>query len=241
MSRTTLFVIVEGQTEDAVLRTLLRETLGALEIDLHCPLIQTGHGRGGIKSLRFDEFRDQILRHLKDRRTPYVSTFFDYYAFPQGTKKGWEFVEEAKAQRSIRGIEFTVKNIETEISRRVVINSVIQGANQRFIPYIQLHELEALFFAEPAKMAEVFVQPALSEKFTKIVSEKGGCEAIDDSPVTAPSKRIEQLFPKYKKGRTDAAHGPRLAGKMNLNAVRQACPRFNKWLEQIESLAPSRS
>jgi hypothetical protein len=242
MSRTTLFVIVEGQTENAFLTQLLGGYCGSLEIDLFCPLIQIGRSRGGVRFLSFDQFCDQILRHLKDRRQPIVSTFFDYYAFPRGIKKGWEFVEEAK--EPMRGVDATVQQIENEIRKRVlqeVVAKNMQTPEARFIPYIQLHELEALYFAEPAKMADVFENPALTAIFEQIVLEKGGCEKINDSPETAPSKRIEQCVRKYIKGRTANAHGPRLAERMSLLTIRQACPRFNQWLERIESLAPRQS
>jgi hypothetical protein len=108
----------------------------------------------------------------------------------------------------------------------------------RFIPYIQLHELEALFFAEPDKLAALFEAPTLAKKIATAVAVCGGCEKINDSPQTAPSKRIESLFPGYIKGRSDYAHGPRLANNLNLAVVRAACPRFSTWVTRLESLAP---
>jgi hypothetical protein len=138
MPRANLFVIVEGQTENAVLTKLLGPHLGNLGIDLHCPIVRLGAGRGGVKGLRCEDFCDQIHRFLKDKRQLIVSTFFDYYAFPHGIKSGWEFVAKAKAEVAFRGF----------------------------------------------------------------------------------------------------AHGPRLAERLDLNTVRQACPRFSAWLTRLESFAP---
>ena len=107
---------------------------------------------------------------------------------------------------------------------------------ERFIPYLQLHELEALFYAEPDILAETLGVPSLAPYFAKIVTECGECEAINDDPQTAPSKRLEKLFRGYIKGRSAAAHAPRLALKLNLLKVRTACPRFNAWLIKLESL-----
>ena len=239
MPRATIFVIVEGQTENAVLSQLLGSHLGSLGIDLHCPIVKIGSGRGGVKWLKCEDFCDQIQRFLKDRRQPVVTSFFDYYGLPHGAKKGWEFVERAKADVGFRGIEVTVQSIERELHRLAVAGLELPNVEGRFIPYIQLYELEALFFAEPAKLAALFEIPALSGRFATAVAECGGCERINDTPENAPSKRIENAYPSYIKGRSDFAHGPRLAGKLDLAAVRTACPRFSSWLASLEALAPA--
>lgn len=238
MPRVTLIVIVEGQTENAVLTRLLGSHLGALGIDLHCPIVKNGAGRGGVKWLKCDEFCDQIQRFLKDHRQPFVSSYFDYYAFPHGVKSGWEFVAKAKAEVGFRGLEVIVQSIEDELHRLAIEGLDLPEVENRFIPYIQLHELEALFFAEPEKMAALFEIPGLTKRFADAVVECGGCELINDTPQNAPSKRIENAFPGYIKGRSDFAHGPRLAEYLDLNTVREACPRFSTWVSRLESLAP---
>lgn len=238
MPRATVFAIVEGQTENAVLSRLLGPHLGAMGIDLHCPIVKIGSRRGGVKRLSCHDFCDQIQRFLRDRRQPTVTSFFDYYGLPHGINDGWEFVETAKAEVSFRGLDVTVQSIETELHRLAVTGLELPNVAQRFIPYIQLHELEALFFAEPQKMADIFESPTLARKFSDAVTECGSCEEINDRPQTAPSKRIEYFYPGYIKGRSDYAHGPRLAEKMDLAAVRQACPRFSAWVTQLESMAP---
>ncbi len=239
MPRTTVFVIVEGQTENAVLSRLLGSYLGYLGIDLHCAIVRLGRGRGGVKGLKCEEFCDQIQRFLKDSRQPFVTTFFDYYAFPHGIKSGWEFVARAKADVSFRGLDVTVQSIESELHRLAVTGLELPNIAGRFIPYIQLHELEALFFAEPEKMAALFEIPSLARIFANVVTECGSCEEINDNPQTAPSKRIQSLYSGYIKGRSDYAHGPRLADKLDLTTVRQACPRFSAWVTRLESLAPA--
>ncbi len=59
-------------------------------------------------------------------------------------------------------------------------------------------------------------------------------EEIDDSPITAPSKRIEHIIPgKYQK----SFHGPLIATRIGITAMRDACPHFNGWLTKLELLA----
>ena len=239
MPRATVFAIVEGQTENAVLSRLLGPHLGAMGIDFHCPIVKIGSRRGGVKRLSCHDFCDQIQRFLKDRRQPTVTSFFDYYGLPHGINDGWEFVGKAKAEVSFRGLDVTVQSIENELHRLAVTGLQLPNVSERFIPYIQLHELEALFFAEPQKMADIFEIPTLARRFADAVTECGSCEEINDTPQTAPSKRIENLFSGYIKGRSDLAHGPRLAEKLDLQTVRGACPRFSAWVTRLESLAPA--
>lgn len=236
MVRTTVICIVEGQTENAVLKHLVVPHLAWRGIDLHVPIIRIGQGRGGVRLLQADTLYDQIRRFLRDPRQPYVTTLFDYYAFPTAKAKGWEFVADLKSEAQSRGADWIVKRIEQEIHRRAIADVDSTNAQARLIPYIQLHEMEALFFAEPETMAEVFGDSSLSRRFESIVDACGGCEEIDDGPRTAPSKRIEEIFPGYIKGRSDFAHGPRIAGRLNLATVRDRCPRFDEWLSRLEAL-----
>ena len=161
---------------------------------------------------------------------------FDYYAFPTGEAKGWEFVSKLKADVPFRGAEVVVGMIENEIRTRAVEGVDLPNVQSRLIPYIQLYELETLFFAEPDKMATAFGSPSLAKIFKQAVEKCGGCERINDRPRTTPSKRIQDAFPGYIKGRSDFAHGPRLAEKLDLTRVRAECPRFNAWLGKLERL-----
>lgn len=236
MPRTTVFCIVEGQTENAVLKRLIGPHLGARGIDFHVPIVRIGRRRGGVRFLKADELYDQIRRFLMDRRQPFVTTMFDYYAFPTGESKGWEFVSKMKSDASFRGAETITQMIEEEIHTRAVEGVDLPNIQSRLIPYVQLYELEAIFFAEPNKMAAAFGTPSLVNRFAKAVAECGGCEKIDDHPQTAPSKRIQEAFPGYVKGRSELAHAPRIAEMLDLIQVREKCPRFNAWLTKLESL-----
>ncbi|MCB9567334.1 MAG: DUF4276 family protein [Myxococcales bacterium] len=227
MQRVTLFIVVEGYSESGFFGPFLAEHLGTLGIDLHVPVIGKGKAKGGM--LRsFSEVCRELGYFLADRRRPVVTTFFDYYGFPEATRLGWDFVAEAKSKSGVEGLEARL---------RESVLAASPDADDRFIPYVQMHELEALYFAEPTVFAEVLETPALSGKLEKIALDSGGCEAINDSPTTAPSKRLEKMC-SYKKGRKAAGHAPRLGKRMALDRVRLACPRFNEWLTRLEALAP---
>jgi hypothetical protein len=238
MGRTTVFCIVEGQTENAVLKALIAPHLGELGVDFHVPIVRVGRGRGGVKFLEAADLFDQVRRLLKDPRHAHVTTFFDYYAFPESEARGWKFVSTLKAEAPFRGAEAVAELIEKEIHKRAVEGLELPNLTARLIPYIQLHELEALFFAEPDKTAATLGNPSMAKTFAQTVEQCGGCERIDDRPQTAPSKRIELVFPWYVKGRSERAHGPRIAEKLELATVRDKCPRFNSWVAKLEALRP---
>lgn len=235
MDRTTVFAVVEGYSENAFLSRLLAPHLGERGVDFSVKIVGEGSSKGGMKFRTFEQTCAEVARLLHDRRKPYVTTFLDYYGLPTSPNKGWGFVESAKHQGSHGGAE----EIEKQFASAVGVVVGRSDFAERFIPYLQLHELEALFYAEPVVLAETLGEPALASQFVKIVAECGECEAINDDPQTAPSKRLEKLFRGYIKGRSAAAHAPRLALKLNLEKVRAACPRFNAWVTKLESLAPT--
>lgn len=58
-------------------------------------------------------------------------------------------------------------------------------------------------------------------------------EEINDSPHTAPSKRIEKLYSAYDK----PVHPLLAARDMGLEAICRECDLFNNWLKKLEGLA----
>ena len=104
---------------------------------------------------------------------------------------------------------------------------------RRFIPYVQMYEFEALLFSDPTKMAQGMDRPNLTNSFADIAQGFATPEAINNSPQTAPSKRIERLVPGYEK----PLMGALAAIEIGLVKMREQCHLFNGWLNQIEALA----
>lgn len=138
MPRITLFCIVEGQTENAVMKRLIATHLSQRGVDFHAPIVRVGAGRGGVKFLEAHDLFRQIRNFLKDSRQPYVTTFFDYYAFPTGESKGWGVAAKAKAEASFRGAHNAAALIEEEIKTRALEGVDTPDKVNRLIPYIQL-------------------------------------------------------------------------------------------------------
>ncbi len=108
--------------------------------------------------------------------------------------------------------------------------------DSRFIPYIQLHEFEALILSDPIKLEERF--PDYQSKVQQLVSlcqSFDSPELINDGEQTAPSKRIIQAIPRYKGAKASVA--PLMAQKIGLETIRKKCPHFNQWIERLENLS----
>jgi hypothetical protein len=221
-----VLIIVEGPTERAVVEQVLAPHFGERGLSLHAKVLGKPGHKGGIRN--FDAVRKEVTALLNQERRSFVSTFFDYYGLPAT----WPGINEARG-RTGREKAGAVETAMLENLRSMRVES--ESLN-RFLPYVQMHELEALLFSDPRIMANTFEMPALASSFTEIVRECGECEEIDDNPETAPSRRIARLFPGYRKGGSLTAHAPIIAKRIGLNAIRQACPHFNGWMERLERL-----
>ncbi len=103
----------------------------------------------------------------------------------------------------------------------------------RFTGGVLLHEFEALLFSDCAAFARGVGSPELAPLMQQIVAQFGSPEEIDDSPMTAPSKRMATLIPGYQK----PLMGNIGALTIGLVAMRARCPHFNSWIERLERLA----
>lgn len=206
---TRLAISVEGSTEREFVRQVLQPHLWGFEIDVRPVVVTTKrlvsgpNQKGG--SVNVDRAVSEIRRLLPNFDA--VTTLYDFYGFA-GKKPG-----------------DTADDVERRISDRL-------GNPDSFIPYVQRHEYEALLFSRPDHVASAFLLPEKAADLTQIVHACGGPEEIDDSPVSAPSKRLQAIFPSYDK----AFHGPAIALGIGLPAIRAACPRFAAWIDRLEAL-----
>lgn len=230
MSR--VIVLVEGATELAVLDRLVAPFLGIKGVYIHSRILGKPGRKGGTRR-GFDSVLRELKALLRQEMESTVTTFFDYYGMPTD----WPGVAEAKGKPPNQVPEIVERAIAEAVNREFSDSF----RPERFIPYIQMYELEALLFSGPAEMAAVFEEPDLESVFKKIVEDCGGCECIDDDPAMAPSKRIMQHYPRYRKGRTDIAHAPIIASRIGLDRIRAACPHFSDWLTRLGQLGAMRN
>ena len=99
-----------------------------------------------------------------------------------------------------------------------------------------MHEFEALLFSDCQRFAEgIGGRPQLARDLQNIRDQFDTPEHINDSPFTAPSKRIRALMPGYQK----PLDGTNAALHIGLDTIRGQCPHFADWLSRLEHLLES--
>lgn len=182
--------------------------------------------RGGIRS--WTETRRAIENQLRQDAGLIVTTMVDYYGLPSRGPRGWPGRAEAvRLPLPDRAI-----HVENAISSDVAA-SMGDGFNPaRFVPYVMMHEFEAMLFSDCQRFAEAIGRPELAGSFQEIRDGFNTPEEINDSPVTAPSKRVESLAPDYQK----PVDGTAAAMEIGLAAISRECPHFGQWLQRLKSL-----
>lgn len=109
---------------------------------------------------------------------------------------------------------------------------------RRIFPYVQRHEFESLLFSDVRAFSRLPDAPAgLQDSLQAIRSRFGTPEDINDGSGTAPSKRIAELMPRYRK----VAAAANLVAAMGLDVIRSECPRFDNWVARLEALETASS
>ncbi len=220
-----VLLLVEGPTERAIAEQVFAPSLGVKGVYLYPRVVGKPGHKGGNS---FATVSRELTSLLKQETSSTVTMFFDYY----GLDESWPGVAKAKA----KSIDVAFKAVLQAISETMAKQMGPEFNPARFIPYVQMHETESLLFAGPDEMAKVFERPGLKTRFEQIVTDCGGCEKINDDWETAPSRRIQRLFPGYKKGRSVNAHAYRIAQHIGVERIRRECPNFNEWFTRLEQL-----
>lgn len=215
-----VLLLVEGQTEETFVKTVLAPYFWAFETAIEVTRVVTKRvqGRRAYRGgcLNYSQVKADLQRLLSSNPAA-VTTLFDYYALP----------DDFPGRRSLRESASCfdrVAHLEAELARSV--------GDPRFIPNIVLHEFEGLLFSMPSEIAKVLLADARAAELEAIAAAHASPEEIDEGPETHPSKRITRLLPEYQK----ALHGPQIAARIGLQAIRARCRHFAAWLGRMEGL-----
>lgn len=218
---TRVHIICEGQTEETFVNEVLAPHFSSLGKFLFPSLLGKPRHKGG--NVNFNRVFFDIRQRLLSDDSAYCTTFIDYY----GIDKDFPGKDESANAGS------------TEAKYRVFIDNFSRavelglGKNpiRRFLPYIQMHEFEGLLFSDPDVLAEN-LGVSKKQNCQSIRNSFATPEDINDSPLTAPSKRIEQIFPNYDK----PVFGSIVAIDIGLEKIRNSCGHFDEWLTKLENL-----
>lgn len=225
---TRLLIHVEGETEEAFVNEVLAHHLyecGYTKVSAR--LVGNARQRdrrGGIRA--WSAVRKDILNHLKEDAECLSTTMVDFYALPQVGERAWPGRAEA-AQLAFAEKAATVENALLAD----ICSEMGDGFEQkRFVPYVMMHEFEGLLFSDATRLGSGIGRPDLSPRFQAIRDQFATPEEINDSPQTAPSKRIIQMVPNYEK----PLMGTLAILEIGLDAIRHECPLFRSWMERLE-------
>lgn len=220
---TRIRVIVEGQTEEAFISNILGPTLFARQVFLSPIILGSPRHRGG--NTNYARVRKDIVVSLKQDETAYCSTMIDFYGLGVG-------FPGHPLPPNLPNIE-KVNRIEQAIKADILTEAGILRSEVRFVPYLQLHEYEGLLFSDPAAFARGINQNHLVQPFQTIRGKFATPEDINDDVNTAPSKRVLDHYPAYKK----VLDGTLAAKAVGIEKMRSECPHFREWIQRLEALA----
>ena len=204
---TRLAVIVEGETEEDFVAQALADTLSERGIFVTARL--PGKQGGNIT---VERLAAEIARLLPG--FDYVTTLVDFYGFRNRPTDSPDALEQAIHHGANAAASYRLDE-------------------SRLIPYVQLHEFEALLFSDVSAFRVVLgVGESDIRRLADVRSQFGTPEDINDNYLTAPSRRIKATLPSYSK----RLYGPRIARAIGIERIRAECPRFAAWIHRLESL-----
>jgi len=226
-----LLIHLEGQTEEDFVNEVLRDYLLGKGYG-HVSARIVGNARlrerrGVIRS--WPSVRKDIVSHLKEDTTCIATTMIDFYGLPQDGEGAWPGRKSAAGANSGARASSVEKALLADVTARMDK----RFNPRRFVPFVVMHEFEALLFSDCERFSRGIGRPSLEASFKSIRDQFPTPEDINDSAVTAPSKRVEDLVPGYQK----PLLGSLAALEIGLSRIRRECPHFNDWLSQLESRA----
>lgn len=227
MNITILNILCEGQTEEKFVKDVLKPYFSSLGIVVKSRLLITSKKKGmkgGL--LSYDQAKNDLTLWMKEvshrgSETHFFTTMFDFYALPD------DFPNIVQS-KSIVDPYLRIANVEEAFKMNIDAD--------RFIPYIQLHEFEALMFCDITKL--IIEYPKCSKEIESLgnVLVRYNCnpELINNSPETAPSKRIiAAIEGKQKYNYNKPRSGAVVTSAIGLPVLMQSCRHFREWIENI--------
>lgn len=223
-----LFIHVEGETEETFVNEALAPHLYSFGYQkISARLLGNSRNRdrrGGIKG--WHSVRNDIIDHLKEDPACLATTMVDYYALPKTGQGAWP----GRAEAAQRAFPDKAPMVQAALLADVCAELGDNFNPRRFVPYVMMHEFEGLLFSDCTRFANSIGRPELAGQFQAIRNAFATPEEINDSPLTAPSKRVEGLVAGYEK----PLLGALAVLGIGLETIRQECPHFRAWIGQLE-------
>jgi hypothetical protein len=208
-----LFIIVEGQTEEEFVKSILLPYLQNFGVyDVTPIMIATSNkGKGGF--VNYEHLKNDIMRRFREPNI-IITMFVDYFRIPTSIPNYEKCLNENVQ------IDSKIECLEQAIKQDIAVHN--------FIPYIQKHEFEALLFANNIGF-ETFYSEIISIQTQEVITNYINPEEINTGAATAPSKRLKNIIADYNK----VVDGNMIALEIGIENILEKCPRFKSWVEKI--------
>jgi len=214
-----LLILVEGPTEERFVNLVIsghllaRSVIAIPRILLTKRVVSGPNFKGGVTN--WNQIKRDLRNLLGDTNAAGITTLIDYYGLPRdvpgmSTRKGPPMARVERVEKAIAA----------------------HFNDRRLRPFLMLHEFEAMLFTNIKKWEHRFDDAAA---IARLKNDVAGLEPedINETPQSAPSKRILHRLKDYEK----PFHGPDALKDIGLDAIRDACPHFAAWLTWAEGLA----
>lgn len=218
-------IVCEGQTEEAFVTNVITPAFVNLGLQLQPQTIQTSPGHKG-GALDYERVKRHLRNTLRQKSAPWVTTFFDFYQLDTCFPGYGEALQQ-------NGLENKLQVISTNLHREIV--QVAECRPEKFIPYIQPYEFEALLFSDIDVLTQLETDWRKSKEILRNVRHAAQSpEHINDKPETKPAAHLERelVCPKFRKTK----HGPLAAQKIGLAKIEAECTFFAAWLNKLREI-----
>lgn len=213
---TKVYIIVEGQTEEKFVKGILYNYFESKNIYLQPIIYTTKRMASGNKykggAINFDKLKNEIFK-ISDKNC-LITTMIDYYGIDE----------------DFPGYKESLKLNDYLDKAECIENKMFEINKNNFIPYIQMHEFEALLFSDLDKFSLIGDKKQLENLKKDIINFKNP-EEINNSKTTAPSKRINKFYENYSK----TTDGITILTEIRIEKIKSKCKHFNDWLNKIIS------
>ena len=213
-----LVIIVEGETEESFVNNILRPFFCSKGLYNTIQCFKTKHSHGGISKYSYS--KKDILNTIYEKDVV-VSMMIDFYRLPSDFPGFNDLKATQTHQEQANLLETRIKK-DLEDSQNQLFHN--------FIPYIQLHEFEALVFASISGIDSLFERSEMDYNgLMNVIQQYPNPEDINNHPDTAPSVRLKKLISGYNK----VLHGIDIINTVGMAELLVKCPRFKTWIESM--------
>lgn len=214
-----LVIIVEGDAEESFVNNILSAHFTSLGLYNSIQCFKIKKSNGGIS--KYSDVKKDIINTLYEKDV-IVSTMLDFYRLPSSFPGKQD---SSTFHSHLQQVEYIEGKLKEDIE------SAQQCTFDNLIPYIQLHEFEALVFSSINGVDALFEPSEFKRKeMLQVIHDFPNPEDINDQPNTAPSVRLMKLIPGYEK----VLYGIEILQQHGMHTLLARCPHFRDWVTKLE-------